>query len=98
MISAMSRASRRLVRTSVMLAFVLLSELSYAADAKAITPAESDLVFEDDPPLSQHPDNPHYLLFRNNPTILVTSGEHYGAVLNRDFDYVKYLDELQARG
>jgi hypothetical protein len=49
-------------------------------------------------PLSLHPDNPHYFLFRNKPTILVTSGEHYGAVLNRDFDYGKYLETLQADG
>ena len=45
-------------------------------------------------PLSLHPENPHYFLFRGQPTILITSAEHYGAVLNRDFDYVKYLDEL----
>lgn len=48
------------------------------------------------PPLALHPDNPHYFLFRGKPTMLITSAEHYGAVLNRDFDYVKYLDELQA--
>jgi hypothetical protein len=45
-------------------------------------------------PLCLHPDNPHYFLFRGDPTIIVTSGEHYGAVLNLDFDYVKYLDTL----
>jgi hypothetical protein len=49
-------------------------------------------------PLKLHPDNPHYFLFRGRPTVLITSGEHYGAVLNRDFDYVRYLDELRARG
>src|SRR5262245_15115496 len=49
-------------------------------------------------PLALHPDNPHYFLFRGKLAILVTSAEHYGAVLNRDFDYVKYLDELQAHG
>jgi hypothetical protein len=49
-------------------------------------------------PLALHPDNPHYFLFRGKPTVLITSGEHYGAVLNRDFDYVKYLDELHAHG
>ena len=49
-----------------------------------------------DEPLSLHPDNGHYFLFRGKPTILITSGEHYGAVLNADFDYVKYLDELAA--
>lgn len=49
-------------------------------------------------PLSLHPDNPHYFLFRGKPTILITSAEHYGAVLNPDFDYIKYLDELAAHG
>src|SRR3954469_17974301 len=48
-------------------------------------------------PLTLHPDNPHYFLFRGKPAVLITSGEHYGAVLNRDFDYAKYLDELHAR-
>jgi hypothetical protein len=51
-----------------------------------------------DPPLALHPDNPHYFLFRGKPAVLVTSGEHYGAVLNLDFDFVPYLDELKARG
>ncbi|MCE5252386.1 DUF6298 domain-containing protein, partial [bacterium] len=27
-----------------------------------------------------------------------TSGEHYGAVLNLDFDYINYLDELKTHG
>jgi hypothetical protein len=48
--------------------------------------------------LSLNPDNPHYLTFRGKPTLLITSGEHYGAVMNLDFDYVKYLDEIQACG
>lgn len=51
-----------------------------------------------DKPLALHPDNPHYFLFRGKPTVLVTSGEHYGAVLNLDFDYVRYLDALQRDG
>lgn len=49
-------------------------------------------------PIRLHPDNPHYFLYQNRPTVLVTSGEHYGAVLNLDFDYVKYLDALKAHG
>lgn len=49
-------------------------------------------------PLSLHPDNPHYFLFRGKPTVLITSGEHYGAVLNLDFDYVPYLDALKRDG
>ncbi len=45
-------------------------------------------------PLRLHPKNSHYFLFRGKPTVLITSGEHYGALMNRDFDYKKYLDEL----
>src|SRR5882672_12654814 len=45
-------------------------------------------------PIALHPDNPHYFLWRSKPTVLITSGEHYGAVLNLDFDYRKYLDTL----
>lgn len=49
-------------------------------------------------PLALHPDNPHYFLWRGQPTILITSGEHYGAVLNLDFDFRKYLDTLAQDG
>jgi hypothetical protein len=49
-------------------------------------------------PLALHPDNPHYFLFRGKPAVLVTSGEHYGALLNLDFDYRKYLARLEADG
>jgi len=49
-------------------------------------------------PLALHPENPHYFLYREKPTVLITSGEHYGSVLNPDFDYVKYLDTLAADG
>lgn len=49
-------------------------------------------------PIRLHPDNPHYFLFRGQPEVLITSGEHYGAVLNLDFDYTKYLDTLAAEG
>src|SRR6185369_6195510 len=49
-------------------------------------------------PIRLHPENPHYLLFRGKPTVLVTSGERYGAVLNLDFDYAAYLEQLRADG
>jgi len=49
-------------------------------------------------PLSLHPGNPHYFLFRDKPVILVGSTEHYGAVMNLDFDYIRYLDELALYG
>ena len=37
-------------------------------------------------PIALHPENPHYLIYQGNPTVLVTSAEHYGAVLNAAFD------------
>lgn len=49
-------------------------------------------------PIKLHPSNPHYFLFNGKPTILITSAEIYGAVLNMDFNYVKYLDALAAGG
>ena len=49
-------------------------------------------------PLRLHPDNPHYFLFRGQPTVIITSAEHYGSVLNLDFDYAKYLETLQRDG
>jgi len=49
-------------------------------------------------PIRLDPENPHYFLFRGKPTLLITSGEHYGAVLNPDFDFVAYLNALQAGG
>ncbi len=51
-----------------------------------------------DKPIQLHPDNPHYFLWRGRPTILITSGEHYGGVLNRAFDYKKYFKTLERYG
>ena len=51
-----------------------------------------------DEPIQLHHDNPHYFLWRGKPMVLITAGEHYGAVMNLDFDYVRYLDELKANG
>ncbi|HEX9018157.1 MAG TPA: cellulase family glycosylhydrolase [Anaerolineaceae bacterium] len=45
-----------------------------------------------------YPENPHYIEFRGKPRLLIGSGEHYGAVLNTDFDYHIYLDELARCG
>ena len=42
--------------------------------------------------------NPHYFSYLGRPTVLITSAEHYGAVINLDFDYVAYLDTLRSYG
>ncbi|MGV8095008.1 MAG: cellulase family glycosylhydrolase [Mangrovibacterium sp.] len=49
-------------------------------------------------PIQLHPDNSHYFLYNGKSTILITSGEHYGAVLNLDFDYQSYLKTLAKNG
>lgn len=49
-------------------------------------------------PIKLHKDNPHYFDYKGKPTVLITSGEHYGAVVNMDFDYVKYLQTLKKEG
>ncbi|MBL8173632.1 MAG: hypothetical protein JNK48_03125 [Bryobacterales bacterium] len=49
-------------------------------------------------PIRLHPENPHYFDFRGKPAVLLTSAEHYGAVLNGAFDYRKYLDTLAKDG
>ena len=45
-----------------------------------------------------HPGNAHYFLWRGKAVALITSGEHYGAVLNGDFNYHKYLETLEREG
>src|ERR1043165_8368031 len=52
-------------------------------------------VFSAYDPIRLHPENPHYFQWRRKPTILITSGEHYGAVVNLDFKYETYLRTLQ---
>ena len=49
-------------------------------------------------PIQLHPQNGHYFLWRGKPTVLITSAEHYGAVLNRAFDYRTYLRTLASHG
>ena len=49
-------------------------------------------------PITLDPQNGHYFFWNSKPTILVTSGEHYGAVLNLDFDFDRYLAALASDG
>lgn len=49
------------------------------------------------PPITLNPENPHYFLFRDKPTVLIASTEHYGSVINPDFDYVTYLNEIASK-
>lgn len=49
-------------------------------------------------PLQLHPENNHYFQFRGQPVVLMGSTEHYGALINLDFDYTRYLDEIHVCG
>ena len=42
--------------------------------------------------------NPHYFMRDGKPFVLVTSDHHYGAVIDADFDYRRFLDLLAGTG
>lgn len=42
-------------------------------------------------PIRLHPENPNYFICNGKLIVLFNLGEHYGAVMNSDFDYEKYL-------
>lgn len=48
--------------------------------------------------LSLSSENPRYFCYQGETTVLVTSGEHYGALLNQAFDFERYLRTLAADG
>ena len=52
----------------------------------------SDAVF------SVHPKNHRCFLYQGKPMKILTSAEHYGAVMNGEFDYDVYLKEMQRTG
>jgi hypothetical protein len=49
-------------------------------------------------PIRLDPRNPHYFEFKGKTIALITSGEHYGSVINPDFDSHTYLKTIQADG
>ena len=75
-----------------------LLALTLTALAASCGGAEVPREVEKRMPISLHPQNPHYFQFRGRPAILITSAEHYGAVLNLDFNYEVYLKTLRADG
>ncbi len=42
--------------------------------------------------------NPRYFEFQGKPLVLLTTDHHYGAVIDRDFDFARYLDYLGRAG
>lgn len=94
-------ASRRLLRRPVRssLATVCLAAVVAGGFVPGLGVAADDAdAMPSWAPIALHPANPHYFLWRDRPAVLVTSGEHYGALLNLDFDYLRYLDALAVDG
>jgi hypothetical protein len=85
-----TRAIQSAIHFAVLTA-LLLSVARATPQAGASQPDKSK-------PIRLRPLNPHYFLFRGKAVALITSGEHYGAVLNRDFDYHRYLATLESDG
>ena len=77
---------------------ILSMQISYRSLMTAFALLSVCLLLQAAAPIALHPDNPHYFKYRGKPTVLITSAEHYGAVVNLDFDYAKYLKALKADG
>ncbi|WP_339879397.1 hypothetical protein [uncultured Algoriphagus sp.] len=57
-----------------------------------------NLCMAQDEPIKLLAENPHYFEFNGKPLALITSAEHYGAVLNESFNYEEYLHTLKDEG
>jgi len=57
----------------------------------------SNFIIQADP-IRKHPENPHYFIYNGQPTVLITTDQHYGAVINLEFDYISFLNILQEYG
>lgn len=78
-----------------------LNDKGYAVWTKATRDFLKGKIVQDTfvaPTLQLLPQNPHYFQYQGKPTVIVGSGEHYGAVMNLDFNYDTYLATLQKDG
>jgi hypothetical protein len=67
-------------------------------DSCSVNDSPGDTDLPGDGPIQLHPENPHYFLYKGKPLALISSAEHYGAVINLDFDYRTYLKTLSEEG
>ena len=49
-------------------------------------------------PIGVCPTNPHYFQYKGKPVLLITSDHHYGAIIDRDFDFGKFLNYMGENG
>ncbi len=69
-----------------------------AIAAALIGSAACSIASAADAPLALHPENPRYFLFRGRPLVLIAATEHYGSVVNRAFDFERYLADAADKG
>ena len=72
--------------------------ISIIAGACSIKESQSDKLLPADGPIQLHPENHHYFLYEGKPLALISSAEHYGSVINQNFDFRSYLETLSAEG
>jgi hypothetical protein len=78
--------------------YLLLLFMAIILAACGVKETPNTLESEVDGPIRLHPDNPHYFQYRGEALALITSAEHYGALINLDFDYQTYLKTLSKDG
>ncbi len=78
----------------VLLIFAAFALVSGCGDKNVLTNKKQEITG----PIRLHPENPHYFLYKGKTVAIISSAEHYGAVLNLDFDYRKYLETLAEDG
>jgi hypothetical protein len=86
------------MRTYLLIIAVFVILTSCSDSNKGLSESSSKRNIPESGPIQLHPENPHYFLYKGEPLVLLTSAEHYGALLNLDFDYKKYLNTLGAEG
>jgi hypothetical protein len=85
LILPMKRLAKKLDWHRLSIAFLFLCLTSITATHFISSPAIS--------PITIHPENPKYILFRGKPVVLITAIEHYGSVINSRFNFERYLEE-----
>jgi hypothetical protein len=85
---------------NIFLFFFMLSVIaSQSIDAKYLSEGNEPVwLSRKSEPIKLYPLNSHYFLFRGKPVTLMTVGEHYSSLVNRNFDYETYFTELQKYG
>jgi hypothetical protein len=58
--------------------------------AKLIVLLSLSCAFSMAEPIKPHPANSHYFLYQGKPAILITSAEHYDAVINKEFNSERF--------